>query len=255
MGELWGVQAACGLAYEGEVCMGELRAAWVSCVGCVSELWWGVAAWVSCVSFVNGHGCMVEVKLCGWVCGWGWLHSGVGWLSWRWMVVAMGCMWTAYGLFVVDVEAVGELWGAWWWCGGCVWAVREVQAACGSHGVRGVHVVCIWVMCGGCGSHEEGAGWSLSVSMSSRGLYIKLYPSPSKPISEKFHLYIQDKSRKLSAFQNSSKSSFNCQFWVYPEIHRYPIRETWKIDDVEHRVGDKLEMMVLRWVRWTGWRR
>ena len=39
--------------------------------------------------------------------------------------------------------------------GGRVGAVREVRVACGGHGV---HVDCIWVVYGGCGSREEGAG-------------------------------------------------------------------------------------------------
>ena len=35
-------------------------------------------------------------------------------------MVAMGCMWTAYGLCVVVVKVVGESRGAWWWYGGHV---------------------------------------------------------------------------------------------------------------------------------------
>ena len=51
MGELCGICEQLWLRGRGEV-------VWVS-------MWLGAAAWVSCEGFVNGHGCMVEVKLCG----------------------------------------------------------------------------------------------------------------------------------------------------------------------------------------------
>ena len=65
-------------------------------------------------------------------------------------MVAMGCVWTTYGLCVSCEGGAGCMWWPWWtWgvCGllmGSMCAVREVQDACGGHGVN---VDYLWAMC------------------------------------------------------------------------------------------------------------
>ena len=65
-------------------------------------------------------------------------------------MVAMGCVWTTYGLCVSCEGGAGCMWWPWWtWgvCGllmGSMCAVREVRGACGGHGVN---VDYLWAMC------------------------------------------------------------------------------------------------------------
>ena len=62
-------------------------------------------------------------------------------------MVAMGCVWTTYGLCVCYEGGMSCMWWPWGECGlpmGCVCAVREVRAACGGHRVC---VDYLWAMC------------------------------------------------------------------------------------------------------------
>ena len=55
-------------------------------------------------------------------------------------MVAMGCVWTTYGLCVYCEGGTGYMWWPWSACGlpmGYVCAVREVRVVCGGHGVVG----------------------------------------------------------------------------------------------------------------------
>ena len=62
-------------------------------------------------------------------------------------MVAIGCVWTTYGLCVCCERSAGCMWWPWGACGlpmSCVCTLREVQTVCGGHGVR---VDYQWVVC------------------------------------------------------------------------------------------------------------
>ena len=78
--------------------------------------------------------------------------------------MAMGCVWTTYGLCVCCEGLVSCMWWPWLPWGacrlpmGCVCVVREVRATCSGHGGHGVRVDYLWAMCvrNGCGLVEFG---------------------------------------------------------------------------------------------------
>ena len=102
--------------------------------------WWGGHGWV--VLRCELHGMddpwrpWVSCEVCG-------LHVGE--------CVRVRCAWVNHGLhgwamWALWVHKMGGM-GCMWWCGGRVWAIRKVQAACGGHGGHGVHVDYLWVVC------------------------------------------------------------------------------------------------------------
>ena len=134
MGELWGMRAACGWGVHGWTMWAlwvherEVRAA---CCGVVDicELW--------------GRCGLHVVAMVAMGCMWTTYGLCVLWGRCRLHVVSMvaiACMWTTYGLRVSYEGGVGWMWWPWdtWRLHmGCVCVVREVQASCGGNGVMG----------------------------------------------------------------------------------------------------------------------
>ena len=89
---------------------------------------------VSCVGFVNGRGCMVEVKLCGWACGCRVVCGGHGWVEdgvWLHSGEVRVSMWLGTASWWGVRETLSYIWAVWELWDGCEgvqlhgWGVRE----------------------------------------------------------------------------------------------------------------------------------
>ena len=122
--------------------------------------WWGDHGWA--VVRCGLHGVALDDQWRPWVsCEVCELHVGER--------VRVRCAWVSSVGFV-SVWKGGA--GYMWWCGGRVWAGREVWAACGGHGGHGVHVDYLWAMCvrNGCGWAEFGGCMEIFFGATSCGM-------------------------------------------------------------------------------------